>query len=288
MRCAFWAPLIAAQKLPTELSSIVGTYVVMEELYAHALHEQAGYQLLLRDTCRAVCDAVYNNGDSNGYTSNISLALAVRPFAVRPPDHSAVRSLMPEHLLDTAVALINQSGMRSLNQRALAAKAGVAPSIIPYYFKSMSALTTQAIWRAAVQGIPSQFDPDDDSSQFPNSFAAWLGMVEEMMQTEGIENSTGFYVSISRLSAEACLFARRDRRILPLITHIRGLEGWGTYRASQAIADVKDKIRRDHAAAFGIWIKSESVLRNAGLADMTTSKTAVTRAASLIFPFNSP
>lgn len=287
MRCEFWEPLITTQKLPPEFTSIVGKYVVMEELYAHALHQQVGYQLLLRDTCRALCDAVFNHGGTNGFTSNVSSAMAVRPFSVRQPEHVSFGSAVPEQLLDTAVALINRSGMRSLNQRALAAEAGVAPSIIPYHFKNMNALTTQAIWRALVQGIPAQFDPDDESSQFPNSFTTWLGMIEDMMQVKAHQDNAGFYISVSRLSAEACLLAGRDRQFLPLIAYLRGLEGWGTYRASQAIAEVKNTIRRDHAAAFGVWIKSEAVLRNAGLADTPESRTAIARGASLIFPTRS-
>jgi hypothetical protein len=49
------------------------------------------------------------------------------------------------------------------------------------------------------------------------------------------------------------------------------LEGWGTYRASRNIAIQPRLIGRDHAAACGLWIKSDALLRRVKLSMPGTS-----------------
>lgn len=94
--------------------------------------------------------------------------------------------------------------------------------------------------------------------------------------------SQGFYIGLSRLSSEACLLAGRNPEMVPLISYLRGLEGWGTYRVSQSFPALADQIGRDQAAAFAVWIKSQAILRIAGLVEAEPAGAAITSAAALV------
>jgi AcrR family transcriptional regulator len=187
-------------------------------------------------------------------------------------------------LLDAAMQIINRVGVGGINQRAIARAVGVSPSMITYHFNDMKTFTTQAIWRALVQGIPVQLDPDHESEELPRDLPEWLGILDNLLQPGQSGRDAGFYVGFSRLTGEACLMARRNPALLPLIIYLRGLEGWGTYRVSRAIEPLARRIGRDHASAFGIWIKAEAMLRSSGLVDSTRGIDRLTTAARLIFP----
>lgn len=75
---------------------------------------------------------------------------------------------------------------------------------------------------------------------------------------------------------------------MPLVTCLRGLEGWGTYRASQALPSTGGAIQRDHAAAFGIWIKSEALLRHLRVRFQYAAPVLVADAAAMLFPVPRP
>lgn len=281
-RIAFWAGVLEKLGRPSGFAEIVARYVLMEGFYAHAMLREGQYRMLLFETCRALCDAVFHDGHSAGQRSDASTLLGTVPFAVRSPEQPGSHQPVAEQLLDTAVDIINQSGMRTLSQRALAARAGVSGSLIAYHFGDMKALTIQAIWRALVQGIPSQLSPAGDSASFPKSLDEWLRILESMLKVSRDDEATGFYISVSQLSAEACLLAGQNPELMPLVRYLRGLEGWGTYRVSQSIPAIASDIRRDHAAAFGIWIKAEALLRKAAMDN--TPRQSVRSAASMIFP----
>lgn len=283
-RLVFWEEFLSGRDIVSEFAPVVCEYVVMEELYAHSLSTQAQYRLLLLESCRALCDAVFHHGASANLPGNVSNVLDLAPMSIRGPNQSDTRLAKPEKLLDAAVAIINRQGISGLNQRASAGKVGVSPSMIAYHFKDMRSFTTMAIWRALVQGIPSLFDPQTQTPHFPSSFGLWLEMLDELLMVPGESHDPGFYISFSRLAAEASLLARRTPELLPLISYLRGLEGWGTYRVSQSMEPLATLIGRDHASAFGIWIKSEALLRNAGLVDTEHSLDRLTNAAGIIFP----
>jgi AcrR family transcriptional regulator len=282
-RQEFWAELIALQEVSADLAAIVGDYVLMEEFYAHALMEQMQYRLLLRESARALCEAAFHDGRGGGLESNVSLTLGINPFSARGPStgdgHAAAGQL-----LDAAMQIINRVGVGGINQRAIARAVGVSPSMITYHFNDMKTFTTQAIWRALVQGIPVQLDPDHESEELPRDLPEWLGILDNLLQPGQPGRDAGFYVGFSRLTGEACLMARRNPALLPLIIYLRGLEGWGTYRVSRAIEPLARRIGRDHASAFGIWIKAEAMLRSSGLVDSTRGIDRLTTAARLIFP----
>lgn len=282
-RVAQWQGLLVRLGVDPALGEILAGYLIMEGLYAHALQHSSSYRLLLAETCRAVCETVLNGG--TGRTSGrVSTLLDVRPFAIRGPSEPDARQPVAEQLLASAVEIINESGMRTLNQRALAARAGVSGSLIAYHFGDMKSLSTQAIWRALVQGIPSQLDPAGDSSTFPSSLEEWFDILEALLEV-GEGRARGFYISAAQLSAEACLFACHNPQLMPLVTYLRGLEGWGTYRVSRTLPAIADLIGRDHATSFGVWIKSEALLRYLGIRSGPEEYQPVSVAADLIFPF---
>ena len=281
---AFWQGLLDRLAVPAGFAGIVARYAFMEGIYAHAMLGQGTYRMLLLETCRALCDAGFNGGGSANLRSDASALLDTTPFAVHGPDQREGNQPVAEQLLDAAVGIINHSGMRSLNQRALAAKAGVSGSLIAYHFGDMKTLTIQAIWRALVQGIPSQLDPSGDLSSFPTSLEDWLAILEAMLEVGKDGTDAGFYISVSQLSAEACFLVGENPQLMPLVNYLRGLEGWGTFRVSQSIPPIAEHIRRDHAAAFGVWIKGEALLRNAGIDTGQEDTIPVWSAARMLFP----
>jgi AcrR family transcriptional regulator len=283
-RQRFWADLIALHGLTPGFAAIVGDYVLMEEYYAHALMGQMQYRLLLHESARALSDAAFHDGQGSTIDSGVSLALGIMPFSARPPSSSGGH-VVAGKLLDAAVQLINRSGIGAINQRAIARAVGVANSMIPYHFNDMKNFTTQAIWHALVQGIPIQLDPDHEKKEeLPQNLSEWLGILDQLLQSATPDRDAGFYVSFSRLTGEASLMAGRNPALLPLIVYLRGLEGWGTYRVSRSIESLAQRIGRDHAAAFGVWIKAEAILRGAGLVDNAQGVDRLTRTANLIFP----
>jgi AcrR family transcriptional regulator len=282
-RQRFWAGMISTQGIKAAFATIVADYVLMEEFYAFALVGQMQYRLLLHETARALCEAVFHDGRSTAMNGGVSLSLGITPYSARVPSTNGGHAVVGK-LLDAAVELINRAGIGAINQRAIAKAVGVSTAMIPYHFKDMRSFTTQAIWHALVQDIPVQLDPDHENEGLPRNLADWLGILDTLLQSATAERDAGFYVSFARLTGEASLMAGRNPALLPLIEYLRGLEGWGTYRVGRAIEPLAQLIGRDHAAAFGVWIKAEAILRSAGLVDNAQGMHRLTRTANLIFP----
>lgn len=282
-----WAQVLERLGIDRRYAAMLASYLLMEGLYAHALGDSAAYRMLLAETCRAQCDKAMRELGADPQDARAgggaSLALGVQPFAVRDPSLAQAPLPMAEHLLACAVEMINEGGIRKLNQRALASRAGVSGSLIAYHFGDMKTLTIQAIWRALVQGIPSQLDPAGDQSSFPKSLREWFEALETMLGVSD-DGERGFYISASLLSANACLLACHNPELMPLVTYLRGLEGWGTYRVSQAILATGGLVRRDHAAAFGVWIKSEALLRHLRIRREPAGPIRAADAAAMLFP----
>ena len=272
-RMTFWRDLVDRQPVPFELGEIIGSYVVMEEFYAHALWRHPQYRLLMLETCRSLCGAAPQREHS------AASLLDTVPFAIHHPDRNGTGQPIAQQLLQAAVEIINEAGVHALNQRKLAARAGVSASLIAYHYKDMQNVTTQAVWHALTQGIPVQLDPD--AAAFPATLSDWFASLKAMLQLDP-DLPQGFYVGLSRLSTEACLLAGRNPEMIPLISYLRGLEGWGTYRVYQSLPALSNQIGRDQAAAFSVWVKSQGVLRIAGLIAAQADSAEIARTAALL------
>lgn len=282
-RTAFWHEVLAPFAFADRLAPIVAEYALMEEIYAYSMIGQPRFHLLMREAARALTDACFNDGKASGAISGINAEVGGQVRAARgKPDPQGPS--MPEQMLGHAIQLIKEHGIGGLNQRMLARKAGVSSSMISYHFKDMKSFTNQAVWRALVEEIPSEFDPQGGAVQFPDSVGEWLNFLNSMLAVEPGKGSVGFYVSFSRMAGEASLLARSDKSLVPLMVYLREIDGWGTYRLSRNIPAMADRVQRQHAAAFAVWIKAEAILRYSGLVDPADGRSRLDEAIAIIFP----
>lgn len=286
-RTDFWAGLLAPLEARQGLATVVAQFVLMEEYYALALKDDCTYAMLLAEACRAISDAAFHHGASSPAQSHVSLKLDTQPMSFREAEESG-DAPMKEHLLNEAIRIIEESGIESLNQRRIARRAGVSTSAIAYHFNDMKTFRNRAIWRTLVRGIPSQFDPGRTQQWQPEDLGEWLATLDDLLDPRDGNQPSGFYIGAARLAGQACLLSRHDSALLPLIAYLRSLEGWGTYRVSRHIAPLADLIRREHAAAFGVWIKSEALLRRAALVPPGLGLQRLEFAARQIFPERPP
>jgi len=279
----FWTQILAKLDSQRGLAPVIFQFVLMEEYYAYALNGEFTYGMLLAETCRALSEEAFHGASAGSAQSHVSLSLATQPLAVRDPDNP-ISSPVREQLLDVALRIIENSGLEALSQRHLARNAGVSASAIAYYFNDMKSFKTQAIWRALVNGIPSQLDPDHSGVDQPRDISEWLKTLDAMLEPGTEHYPAGFYIGFARLTAQACLLSRHDPSLVALVSYLRALEGWGTYHVSRSIAPLAQLVRREHAAAFGMWIKSEALMRRVNLALPGTGFERLNFAASQIFP----
>lgn len=283
LRKDFWEYSLKKFPFSKNLSKIVSEYCIMEEVYAYALSDNHKYRLLLCETSRALTAASFNNGIASSKVGNVSKIINVPPHFSRPPDTSG-NNVIREQLLLQAVDEIKENDIGALNQRDLSKKAGVSSSMIAYHFGNMKSFVNEALWRALVRGIPSEIDPDNREAKMPDTIEEWLTIINDYVTPRrGIEPS-GFYTGFSIITGQACLLAKSQPALLPLIEYLRSLEGWGTYRVSRVIFPQAKLVSRDNAAAFGVWIKSEAVLREVGLTDENSGINSLKKAAAVIFP----
>jgi AcrR family transcriptional regulator len=282
-RTAFWTALLDQLDARPGLARVVADYSLMEEFYAYSLRGESTYPLLLAETCRALSDCAFHDGAAGPVHSHVSLKLDTQPLSIRESDDSSDAPIK-EQLLEQALRIIEESGLEALNQRRLARSAGVSSSAVAYYFKDMKSFRNRAIWRALVSGIPSQLNPERFPVEQPRDLRQWLETLEDLLVLGEAGRPAGFYIGFTRLTGQACLLSRHDPSLLPLIAYLRELEGWGTYRVSRNIPALASLIGRDHAAAFGMWIKAEALLRRAGLTVPTAGMERLEFAAGQIFP----
>lgn len=279
MRIEFWQRLLRWISSDRTQAVMIAGYASMEEVYAHPLANDPQYQLLLRETTRALTAAMFNAVRAQDRVASISLILDKAPL----PSMSAPTTtfVMREELLAQAVQTIVDEGIGTVSQRGLAAKAAVSSSMIAYHFNDMKSFVNEAVWRALVHGIPRELDPTCDDTEMPTSMTDWFAALEIHTRPRIGTTNAGFYTGFARITGQACLLADTRPSLMPLIEHLRGLEGWGTFRVSQAIDPSGRLVKRDQAAAFGMWIKAEAVLREAGLSDPIESP--IGRVAECIF-----
>lgn len=282
-RTDFWAEVLGKLDVRPGLAAVVADYTLMEECYAYALHRECTYRLLLTETCRALSDRAFHRGAAGPTLSQVSLKLGTQPLSIREADDSSDAPIK-EHLLKQAMGIIENVGLEALNQRRLAKNAGVSSSAIAYYFKDMKTFRNRAIWRALVNGIPSQLDPEGYPVEQPRDLRQWLVTLDGLLDLGEDDRPAGFYIGFARLTAQACLLSNHDSSLQPLVAYLRELEGWGTYRVSRNVAAQAELIGRDHAAAFGMWIKSEAMLRRVNLTAPGNGMERLEFAARTIFP----
>lgn len=282
-RIDFWTAAVARFEAPTGFGSTLAQFVTMEEFYAYALQDDCAYGLLLSETCRAVCDAALNTGQAAMPQSHVSLTLDTQPLSLRTMDGTEDAPIK-DNLLSEAVRIIARDGLEALNQRRLAREAGVSTSAVAYYFNDMKTFRQQAIWRALVVGIPRQLNPESSAVEQPRDLDAWLDMIDDLLSVDPETRDGGFYVSFARLTGQACLLSCQDPSLRPLVAYLRALEGWGTWRATRAIPVLADKIAREHAAAFAMWIKADAILRRTQLVGPETDRARIQTAADHILP----
>ncbi len=282
MRADFWQRAFADPTGEGALAAMIAGYVVMEEVYAYPLANDVQYQLLLRETTRALTAASFGPQAVSGRAPTISAILDKAPLPSASTQTTAFA--MREQLLDHAIRAIVDNGIGTVNQRTLTEKAAVSSSMIAYHFDNMKSFVNEAVWRALVHGIPHELDPNRRDSVMPTSMAGWFDTLDLHVRPSAGDTPAGFYTGFARITGQACLLADSRSSLMPLVQHLRALEGWGTYRVSQSIDPAGGMVARDQAAAFGMWIKAEAVLREAGLCDPEDGAADIARVARRIFP----
>ncbi len=283
LRTAFWEKILEKLDARPGFAKVVSQFVLMEECYAYALDGELTYGMLLAETCRALSEVSFHAGSVGTVQSHVSLNLDTQPLSMRESDYQD-DAPVKEQLLEEALRIIEQSGLDALNQRRIAENLGVSTSAIAYHFKDMKNFRNRAIWRALVNGIPSQLDPERPAIEQPRNIYQWLETLDDMLEPGTNERPPGFYIGFARLTGQVCLLSHHDRSLVPLISYLRALEGWGTYHVSRNITSLADLARRDHAAAIGMWIKSEALLRRVNLVMSGTGIDRLEFATSHILP----
>lgn len=283
MRTAFWSGVLGGVSTDPVLAEMIAGYTAMEETYAYPLAGEMQYQLLLRETARALTGTVFGPSPAGDGAPGVSARLDRAPL----PSASTEAVAMREQLLSHAVAAIVEDGIGTINKRGLTDKAAVSSSMIAYHFGDMRSFVNEAVWRALVHGIPRELDPTLGNAAIPATLAEWFAALDGHVRPRVGDAPAGFYTGFARITGQACLLAEARGSLMPLVRHLRALEGWGTYRVVQTIGLAGNRIGRDQAAAFGMWIKAEAVLREAGLSDPAGGIGAIIRVAERIFPAGS-
>lgn len=261
MRRAFWRDILQDLAPNHALAEIVAVYTVMEEVYAYPLNGDLQYRLLLTETARALTGSSLGVGSAKSDPASISASLDKAPLPAAPGGAGAAD--MREQLLNHAIGAIVEDGIGTVSQRTMTEKAAVSSSMIAYHFKDMKSFVNEAVWRALVHGIPPALDPA--RAAMPGTMQEWFEALEGYVRPRIGQTPAGFYTAFARITGQACLLADSRPSLMPLVSHLRALEGWGTFRVARNLGSAEHLCGRDHAAAFGMWIKAEAVLREAEL-----------------------
>lgn len=284
MRRAFWQARLEAGQFAA-LAPVIATYSIAEQGFACALSNNPGYAMLLRDTLTALFEGCEGTLDPD---RGATPAIAWMAERATLPGPDATRSTVPamERLLEHAAATILAEGVTGLNLRALAAAAGVAPSLIIYHYGDVASFTKAAIWRAMIEGLPRSLDAT--ASAEPPRSDGWRDELERATHPAGNGTPAGFYVNYARILGQLGLSASRDPDLLPLVLQLRAIEGVGIHRASHATWPPALRLGRANAAAFAIWIKGRAILNEALDPIGEAAETVAEAAAALAEPHASP
>lgn len=263
MRVDFWRLQLGRAEIDfhPRLACFVADYIVMEELYSYELGDDIRYNLLLSESVKSLMEKSFNAPQINSHGPVIRWLNNDSPDFPDFDNHE--RSELAERLLNLAGDAIRKGGIDALSQRTLTKKAGVSSAAIAYHFGNMANFTNEALWHVLLRELPAQFDPNKTARIKQTSLTEWVQSLRRLTRSKTEEKAPGFYNEYSRLTGQACLLARRDNSLLPLIKHLRQIDGWGTYRSGNTYWPDALHVDRGNAATFGIWIKGRAVLQDA-------------------------
>ncbi|MDQ1229711.1 TetR/AcrR family transcriptional regulator [Sphingomonas sp. SORGH_AS_0879] len=244
MQVDFWQRVLVPLGARTDLAACITDLVSMESIFASVLHREPSYDLLMRETIRQVVGHRGRTPDSVAHR----LSLSAPPAAPR----ISIGEGMAAQLVESAARQISLYGVGALNHRRLTAIAGASSSMIVYHFGNTERFAEQAIWAALLQKLPSTLDYEAAVVGERQDPAKWSTGLLRML---GIGNADAFYVGYARIVGQTCLLARNNPAFVPLVRHLRILEGAGIHHASRTEWPASFELTRAQAAAFAIWIK---------------------------------
>lgn len=262
LRQGFWADLLDNAGLSADSADILNTYLTMEEVYALALHDRIEFQLMLRETARAFAAVFLDPQARHPFGSQVASFVNEYPdqFTETKADGEPDPASLRERLLSFAIPEILTHGIRSLNLRRVVKRAGTSMSMIAYHFGDTASFVNEAVWRALMARIPAEVDPYRRDGSRLSSIEEWTEIIARLIRPNQHEWPLGFYVGSARLIGQAALMARREQDLLPVILHLRRIEGTGTFRSAETIWPQQFRIERSAAALFGIWVKGQALI----------------------------
>ena len=259
MRSDFWSGHLALQGLDRKLGHMLHTYVLMEEVYSYALHDRVEYLLMLRETTRALVER-FLGSPPKPCESAVSQWASADHSRFSVDDSMRDADSLRERLITFGIAEIIAHGIAGMSLRKIAKRANASLSMIAYHFGDTESFVNETVWRALIEDLPHEVDPNRRGGTPLSTMSDWTGLLANLIRPHEGETPPGFYVGVSRLIGQAALFARRQKNLLPIILHLRKIEGSGTFRASQTIWPQGFTIERSAATVFGIWVKGQALL----------------------------
>lgn len=128
----------------------------------------------------------------------------------RAETHRPAAMRRREALLQAAIDLAAEEGLAAVTHRAIAARAGVAPSNTTYFFDSLAELIDQAVrkysadWAAQLEAVAAEFPQDAKPADVIAEYANILTAVV------GAGTMSGF---------EVFLYAARHPEVRPAVVH---------------------------------------------------------------------
>ncbi|MFW2828932.1 TetR/AcrR family transcriptional regulator [Sphingomonas sp. ID0503] len=274
IRRTFWTKVTG----DAVLARFLIDHLLMEEVYAVALHDDFSFWPLVMETARVFASRADGGRPPSGGSNKIGEWLLSKPqqFAIHeePPANGVAN-----RLLTAASTRIFSGGLGAINDRAIARIAGTAPSMIAYNFGNSATFLQKAIWRAMLHEIPGSLDPAIRAETRRDDLDDWAGVMTSMVEPAAAGKQPGFYLGYTRITGQAALLSARRKDLVPLIRHLRIIDGTGTYRACQLYWPAATDFGPAEARAFGIWIKGASISNNIVKAERTLIASTVKRAA---------
>lgn len=256
LRADFWGTLFAGTECAA-LVPVLPALTLAEEAYAHALAHRTGYPLLLGEAMRILVGADRGAGRSHG---------AVRDWVERgadfTPPHALPATPVMARLLEAAVAQLVREGPSGFNAKKAAAEEDIPSSQIVYHFGDFATFRNRAILQALMRGIPDYLDGADEIAPSADATRPWNEELERLVRPAQGDQAAGYYVNYARIVGQAAISGRADSALVPLILHLRAIEGRGIHRASQSWPEPL-RLDRGRAAGFAIWIKGQAILNEA-------------------------
>lgn len=262
MRIDFWQQILARSDIPyhPQFAETLCCYLFMEEFYIYELADDLNYQLLMDESIKALLSGSF---DAEPESRRGEVIRWLNKNSAQFPDFEPhERSELANRLLDLAGDAIRKKGLNALSLRTLTTKAGVSSAAIAYHFGNMANFSNEALWHVLLRELPAQFDPTKVPER-QRDIKEWADYLRVLTRSADEGKPPGFYNEYSRLTGQACLLARQDHLLHPLINHLRQIDGWGTYRAGNAFWPAQFSVDRGNATTFGIWIKGRSMLQEA-------------------------